>query len=482
MTYDQLQDTYSQRIIQFQIAVRHHVRLMNYLALSRLASLILLVWFIVLGAKNDQPLFYGASVTMLAAFLVLVSRYNKQKDLRNLNTALKELNEREQACQEHRFHTLPEGMEFADPSHPWSNDLDLFGKGSLYQFMNRTSTLKGSALLAGFLTTEPGSPETITERQGINENLRKKIDFRQTFTARGSLIIEKDDDIQGILKWLSAPAYIVKYRWLFFLALGVSITALVIIAAGIINPAAFNFLLPLLFFNFTVLSPFLARTNRYQQTISKKHELLEGYAQLLKIIAASGFEHPVLQENCKKAREGMKEVERLSRLLNFFDQRLNMLLGSIFNGLFLYDFIMMHLLESWKKRNSGKIMDWIEIMGWTDAMITLSGFAYNHPDFVLPEIKAENKSLEFEEMGHPLIPPGKRVNNQLTIRDEKIVIITGANMAGKSTFLRSLGINTILAYAGCPVCASRFSDRFHGALFKHAYGRLPGRRRVLLSG
>ncbi|MFH0759061.1 MAG: DNA mismatch repair protein MutS [Bacteroidota bacterium] len=462
MTHDQLRDTYSHRIKQFQTATKHHVRLMNYIALFRLASLIVMVWLVVLAIKNSQPLFHGAAAVLVVVFLFLVSRYNRQKDLRNLNIRMMESNQREAACLEHRFNTLPDGMEYADPSHPWSHDLDLFGKGSLFQYLNRTVTLKGSALLAGILTTEPGSPEAITERQGINTNLRDKIDFRQIFTARGSLVKEKDDDLPGIFRWLSASAYIVRHRWLFFLALGISPTAMGIIVAGFLNPGAFRYLLPLLLFNYTLLSPFLMRTNRYQETISKKHELLEGYARLLEIIAANGFDHPVLQGNRKKALEGMKELAKLSRLLGFFDQRLNMLLGVLLNGLFLFDFIMIHLLESWKKRNSERIMEWIELTGWTDAMISLSGFAYNHPYFVLPEMNEEHTSMELHDLGHPLIPRGKRVTNHLTIGDEKIVIITGANMAGKSTFLRSLGVNTILAYAGCPVCASRFNTPFMG--------------------
>ncbi|MCK4746632.1 MAG: hypothetical protein KAT15_06345, partial [Bacteroidales bacterium] len=400
---DQLRDTYTQRIAQFQGAIRHHSRMMNYFSLFRFLSLGLLVYFMVLGVKNQHALFYSCSGLMVISFLFLVSRYNRQKELRDLNTRLRDLNDRERLCLDHRFHSYPDGMEYADLSHPWSHDLDLFGKGSLYQYLNRTSTLNGSALLAGLLTTEPEYPGVIRQRQGIIGDLREKTGFRQTFTARGSMVNEGKDDLPGIRKWLSVSAYITRHRWLFLLALGISGIALGIILLGILRPGGFWFLLPLLLFNWTMLSPFLVRTNHYQQTISKKHELLEGYAQLLKIIADTGFDHPDLLVNREKAREGMKEVVRLSRLLNVFDQRLNMLLGVVFNGLFLFDFIMLHLLEKWKQRNREKIMEWIGITGWTDAMISLSGFAYNHPDFGLPEIVDAPEFMEMKEVGHPLI-------------------------------------------------------------------------------
>ncbi len=462
MTGEQLRDNYTQRISRFRSAIRHHSRRMNYISIARLLALVALVWFIVLGLKYNNPFWYGVSGLAAAGFLLLVIRHNHQREKKELNRQLQYLNEQELSCLDHRFHEFPGGDEFADPSHPWSHDLDLFGKGSLFQYLNRTSTVKGSALLAEILTTEPENEGVILERQGIAREMKERVDFRQTFTATGAMIKEKPGDLEGIGKWLEASAYIVRFRWLFYLALGISATATGIIIYGIFDPGIFRFLLPLLLFNFTLLSPFVVRTNRYQQTISRKHQLLEGYARLLKIIAQTPFEHPGLRDRKERARQGMKEVERLSKLLNIFDQRLNMLLGAIFNGLFLFDFIMLHLLERWKSRNKDHIMEWIGITGWTDACVSLSGFAYNHPGYSWPEISGQGEVMELAGLGHPLIAPGKRVDNDLAIRDEKVVIITGANMAGKSTFLRSLGVNMVLAYTGCPVCASSFRSGFMG--------------------
>ncbi|MCP4314194.1 MAG: hypothetical protein GY790_23320 [Bacteroidetes bacterium] len=462
MSKEQLHDIYSQRITSFQSAVSHHTRLMNYLSLIRLLSLVAMVWFIVLAIKHHNPVFYGCSAVMLIIFLLLVKRFIFQKDLRNLNTRLRKLNELETACLNHQFRDMPDGMEFADPSHPWSHDLDLFGRGSLYQYLNRTSTLKGKTILANILTTEPESQEVIENRQRVIGNLKERIDFRQTFTARGAMFEEQEGDIAGIEKWLTSSAYITKHRWLFYLALGISALTIFIIVYGIIVPGGTRYLLYPLLFNFAVLSPFLARTGRYQQSISKKHNLLEGYALLLKLIAETPFENQELMENQMKAKGGMREVVRLSKLLNLFDQRLNMLLGIIFNGLFLFDFIMLHLLERWKRKNRDMIMEWIHITGHTDALISLSGFAWNHPGFITPRIEGEQGPIEVKGLGHPLIRTDKRVDNDLSINDEQVVIITGANMAGKSTFLRALGINTLLAYTGCPVCATTFRMGFIG--------------------
>ncbi len=460
MSQKSLHDTYTQRISSFQSAASFHARRMNWLSIVRLLSLVAIVWFIVLAVKYDNPIFYACSGLMLFSFLFLVKRFNYQKDLRNLNTRIRDLNQKELSCLKHEFREYPDGREFTDHGHAWSHDLDLFGRGSLYQFLNRTSTLKGKAVLAEALTTLPPGPETIHQRQQHISDIKERIDFRQTFTARGQMFNETERDLPGIEKWLSTPTYITNRKWLFYLALVVSFLTIFIIVYGIIVPGGARLLLPLLLFNFAMLSPFLARTNQVQASISKKHDVLEGYALLLKLIAETPFENSDLRADQAKASDGMKEVARLSKLLSFFDQRLNMLLGVILNGLFLFDFTMLHLLERWKRQNQDKILEWIEITGSTDAKISLSGFVWNHPDFILPQIEEKQGPLEVAGLGHPLIRPDKRVDNDLAINEEQVVIVTGANMAGKSTFLRALGINTVLAYTGCPVCATKFSMGF----------------------
>jgi len=462
MSRGHLSSTYSERISHFTEAVRRQTRRINLFSLARLLALIAMVWLLVLGIKTDAGLFYLLSGLMLVLFLSLVSIFNKHKGERDLLRQLLLLNEKELACLEHDFHDLPDGSEHTDTSHPWAHDLDLFGKGSLFQYLNRSSTLKGSEILAAMLSREPGSADTILNRQQITDDLKERIDFRQHYTASGELVEEKPEDLQDIARWIDSTTYINKYPWLFYLALGISLFTLLILLGMIFDASRFKLLLYPFLFNMMVLSPFLLRTQKYQEAISKKHGLLEGYARLLKEIAQTSFSHPDLQKRSKLAREGTIRVKRLSRLLHLFDQRLNMLIGFLLNGLFLFDFIMLHLLERWKRKNRKEIMEWIEITGWTDAMISLSGFAWNHPGFRMPEFIEQDDGMEISGLGHPLIPDQKRITNDLLITREKVVVITGANMAGKSTFLRSMGVNMVLGYAGCPVCATRFRCSYMG--------------------
>jgi hypothetical protein len=462
MSGENLSSMYSDRISHFAEAVRLQTRRINLFSLARLLVLVAMIWFLVSGIKTGHILFFLLSALMLILFLSLVSIFNRLKGERDLLTQLLLLNEKELACLNHDFYDLPDGSEHADKSHAWSHDLDLFGKGSLFQYLNRTSTLTGSKILAEMLTTEPGSAEAVLNRQLVTEDLRERIDFRQHFTASGSMVKEKPEDLSDIIRWLDSSAYISRYPWLFYLALTVSLLSLLIIAAIIFDSSRFMLLLFPFVFNMLIISPFLLRTQKYQETISRKHDLLKGYAGLLKQIASTSFAHPELKDKSRQAGEGMIRVARLSRLLQIFDQRLNMIFGVVLNGLFLFDFIMLHLLEGWKKKNQETIMEWIRITGWYDAMISLAGFAWNHPDYCLPRLNEQKKDLEIGGLGHPLIPLQKRVSNDLEITGEKVVVITGANMAGKSTFLRSLGVNMVLAYTGCPVCATNFCCSYMG--------------------
>lgn len=461
-TREQLRSVYTDRALRFAENIRKVSGRINAIELARLGALVATIWILVLAIRHESPALYALTLLLAAGFLTLVTLHNRHKQQRELYRQIKALNETEKECLEHHFESNPDGRKFAVPSHAWSHDLDIFGRGSLYQYLNRTSTLRGQELLARWLTTEPDGLIDIQHRQEIIQELKQRLEFRQHFTGASRLVKEEEEDHSDLSRWLANRSYIQTQGWLFYLAWVMSALSLGMITGLILGAVTIWGLILVAVVNFSILSPFLYRTSQYQSSVSKKHLLLEGYAGLLKLIAGEPFGHGDLKEKAVKAGEGMREVARLSKLLNLFDQRLNMLLGAILNGLFLFDFIMLRLLENWKKKNSGQILEWIELIGWTDSMVSLGGFAYNHPLFTLPELNNDQDVIELEGLGHPLIPDQKRVDNDLRIDSEKVVVITGANMAGKSTFLRSLGINTVLAYTGCPVCATRYRTSLMG--------------------
>lgn len=489
-------ETYRKRLSKLEILISGLSRRINLLSLARLALLILSIYSLIRGLALNLAWLYLLTALSFLAFLVLVIVFNRQKSKRELQRKIRELNQQELRCLDHEFGELPDGARFADSEHPWSHDLDLFGPGSLFQYLNRCGSAHGENTLAAMLSSAPEDAEQVGKRQELIRDLAPRVAFRQEFTARGRLLDATEDVIDDLEEWSRSESYISRHPWLYYLALVITVCSTGVFIAALFDGSRFWWLLYILFLNFGILSFFMMRTNQYQRSISKKTGLLQSYAGRMRCIQEEGFAHPEWIRAREIAREGTRQTARLSRLLGMFDQRMNMLMGIVLNGLFLYDFHMLHHLERWKRRNGDKIMAWIRLVNHMDAMNSLGGFAFNHPEFTFPTFTGSSPgdtepgnttpaasepghgeaepltsssepglagpsgSLEISALGHPLIPGGRRVDNDLALKDEKIVVITGANMAGKSTFLRAVGVNLVLAYTGCPVCATRFSMPF----------------------
>jgi len=457
MTPDSPQSYYRSRLEQTGLLLKKQTNKIRFISILRLFTIVAGVYFLISGIRTSHPLFYLAAALLLILFFALVVYHKNQSEQHDLLTELRKLNEEELQALDHAYSDKADGSEFIDPHHAWSHDLDLFGPGSLYQYMNRTATLTGKVQLSRLLTSVADSRQTITERQARVKSLCKLSDFRQLYIAHARLLEEKDDDLPSLDRWGKSVMYTSRNRWLFPVALIISGVSLTLIIAGIFNPGFFSYLLPVIFVNWGLLSPFLVKNNRYHDMVSRKAELMDQYARLLKLLAEEDPEPAVWGNMREKALQGAAGIKRLSSILGLFDQRLNMFMGAVLNSLFLFDFHVVFLLERWKKKHSGDMMEWIELTGEAEAYITMGGFAFNHPDYVYPELEEGRRYLRAKDLGHPLIPGAKRVRNDLVIEKEKVVVITGANMAGKSTFLRAIGVNTVLSYAGCPVCATEFS-------------------------
>lgn len=457
MTREQVLTYYKENLTVAEKSISAQQNKLRFTAFLRLFSVVAAVFFLVNGIRNDHHLLFLITGLFTILFFALVIFHKHQSDRLDLLNELKKLNAEELEILEHRFSERADGSNFKDPHHPWSHDLDLFGSGSLYQFINRTSTITGSNYLADLLTRTSESAETVRTRQECTRSMRNRSTFRQLYTATARLFNEEKDDIPSLERWKNAEVYTDRNKWLQPVAVIISLLSLGIGIAGIIDYTNFSYYLPLLFLNWGLMSPFVVKNNRYHENISKKAELMDRYSKLLQLIASEDLETETWGNSRDIAKKGAREIKRLSSLLGLFDQRLNMVIGILLNSLFLFDIHMVFLLERWKRTHSAEMMQWIDVTGEVEAFITLGGFAFNHPDYVFPVLEEGKRSFTAKELGHPLIPEKKRISNDLVIDREKVAVITGANMAGKSTFLRSVGINMVLAYSGAPVCASTFS-------------------------
>jgi hypothetical protein len=449
-------EQYEQRKEDFENLLKRQKKALTYISLLRLLVIVLAVYFIVMGVKTGQALLWPIAGLMIILFFVLVSYHKNQNDKRKLLLELITLNSKELDCLENDYSENPDGKQFISPDHPWTFDLDMFGQRSLYQYINRTATHPGPKKLADYLQEPQLEEKQIKTRQALVQELSQKINLRQYFTANAKLMDIEEDDFEEVIHWSEKPVFIENYKWTKVIAWIMTFLSSSIIIAGIFSSDFFRLLIPVIIINFALLSPFVARTNRYQVMVSKKHSFLKTYAVLLDILSKEKFEHPDLQEMNEKCKDGSKAIKKLSAILDLFDQRLNLLVGFFLNALFLFDFFMLHRLAAWSNEYKDDFKKWLEITGQSDALFSLAGFAYNHPQNNYPSIEENYHGLTAKNLGHPMIPFEKRVDNSIEINNEKVILITGANMAGKSTFLRSLGINLVLGYAGCPVSAKKF--------------------------
>lgn len=460
MTSKDRKKIFAERKNMFGDSIRKQKRKLSIISFLRLAAVIMVIYFIVLGVKTESSLPWVVSGLMTVLFFSLVAYHKNATDKKNLLQNLIDINDKELNCLDRKFSDNPDGKEFLNRDHAWSYDLDIFGEGSLFQYINRTATHQGPELLAASLTTVAEKDEKILSKQEKIKEFAEKLDLRQIFIAQAMQMNIEKGEYEQVLKWSECRVFVEKQSWTKVAAWITTLISSATIIAGIVNPAFFQLFIPIVLINLSILSPFFNRTNHYQAAISKKHSFLKTYAVLLNLLAGEDFTHPDLVEIKQQCKNGSIAIRELSAILDLFDQRLNILVGFTLNALFLFDFYMLHRLAKWNRDHKKDFEDWLNISGSTDAIISLAGFAYNHPEYTYPEINSELTGINALDLGHPMIVPEKRIDNSIETQAEKVILITGANMAGKSTFLRAVGVNMVLTYAGCPVCAKRLQTGY----------------------
>ena len=350
------------------------------------------------------------------------------------------------------------GAEYINTSHDYSNDIDLFGSSSIYQFLNRTCTGNGSDILAGWLS-DPGKlcNDLYLRHESIKE-LTANEKWYQEFLALGMLNPLKKEDIEGLITWLKEDddfssglfKNITRY-----LLPALTIFSLSLLIAGVLHYVYFT---SLFLINMIVVGTGLKKTNRIHNLVSRKYQFLLTTGLLLEVFNNKVFSSALLSgmrnELIGSSHSAIKSIGRLTRILQSFDSRMNMLVGFALNGLLLWDYQCIYSLQKWKSETKDTLPSSLNIIGQVDALISLAIFSFNNPDFAFPVISEGPTVFGAASMGHPLINEDKRVCNDFAI-DEKgsVFVITGANMAGKSTFLRTVAVNYILAMIGSPVCA-----------------------------
>jgi len=401
------------------------------------------------------------AISVFVAFLVLSFFDSRLKRRIKITEILIQINTKEVTALQGNYSTFDPGNEFVDQSHDYTHDLDIFGEGSLFQFINRTSTIFGKLRLAEYFSNAFGQSDKIIQRQQSVKELSEMVELRQKLQLifHDEKITESDKT--EITTWLGSESPVKNLKLIRILAYGlpaITLTSILLSIAGIIAFPSFLIVLQLM-----IVFLYVRQTMHVQNIITSKTKILNKYAQCLLLLEDNGFKSEYLINKQKQllAEEGKipsKAIHQLSVILNYMDSNLNILVSIFLNGLFMFNLHLLIKVEKWKKQNQENVPIWFESIATFDAMSSLANFAYNNNQYIYPELITNDFGFIAENFGHPLIDAEQRVVNNIEIKGwNQFAIITGANMSGKSTFLRTIGVNYILAMAGAPVCASKLS-------------------------
>jgi len=353
-----------------------------------------------------------------------------------------------------------DGSEFRDENHPFSGDLDIFGPSSLFQLLNTSRTFLGRMEMRQALTHPLGDEAAIAARQAAVRELAGKLDWRQSFQVAALLSGAAARDPQALFQWAGEHKAFYARPWLKQLSWWLPCFSALALLGSFLLPQSVPATLPvslyliqagLLYWRRRDMSATFAIAHQYKENI-------KSYGRMLQLLAEENWQSPLLQKLRGRLEDtagipAHQQVARLDKAVDMTYMRYNQLYF-LFDIITLWDFHCQIALERWKNHSGHSLPDWCQVVGQTEMLASLAILPHDHPDWAWPQVSAENSGFHGRDLAHPLLGQ-ERVGNNLRLGQAgEIFLITGSNMSGKSTLLRTAGINLVLAYAGTVVCAA----------------------------
>ena len=430
----------------------------NTISLLRLASILL---FLLLGyyyLQESRMLLLGLSISFLIAFFLLMRWHSKLQFQIKMGEALRSINTNEREYLENNKLPFENGEEFIDFQHPYAYDLDVFGNHSLFQNFNRTATYIGKKTLANQCVRLLPNEEIIRNQEAVKE-LADKLDWRQEFLALAKISQDTKSAYESLLKWSKSNSTPLSKGtvWISILSpvlfLGAAVAYWITSNVVYLNVLSFIFI-----FNLGFLGRFMKRIQLEIAHSSNIDTIISHYGLLLQKIEKEDFKAEKLIQLQKQLmyqnEKASVHLKQLASLFSSMDTIQNLITGVAFNGTFLFNLHIFKALIVWKNQHAQVLENWLVVMGEFEMLNSLANVSYNNPDFVFPDLNT-NYEISFSNLSHPLLAKKSRVGNDIDFQPQSFMILTGSNMSGKSTFLRSLGINMVLTGMGGVVCATQ---------------------------
>lgn len=456
-------DDYVNRLKTYNNLIKEQNNSIKVIAYLRFFTLIigLSVTFYTFRIKSYY-ISTGVFILQLLIFIYLVIEHDKEIKKRKYSIALKDINEKAIKKLNGQWKSFEDdGSEFKNEEHSYSNDLDIFGKGSLFQWINSSKTFMGRQNLKSRLTNPLKTPLDINTMQQSLQELSADLEWRQLFEAEGMIISNERINPEELYKWSKDRNELYAKTWLILLVrLLPGITLLLIILAYFTSLVNFKLLCFMSFAQLAILFIGAKKRSETFNNIYKYKNSINIYLRLLSLIIEKDFKSDYLKQLknnlvISKDEDAVKAIKKLANIYDKISERNNAFF-IIINMLLLWDYQCMILFEKWRIKSGKDLKKWFDVIGEFEALNSISNIIYENPEWVMPLISDNDYIIKAEKIGHPLLGEKMVCNNTTIDKTKNILLITGSNMSGKSTFLRTVGINLILSYIGAPVCAKKF--------------------------
>ncbi|UKJ08096.1 MutS-related protein [Solitalea lacus] len=452
---------YQQELAIVNSQIKHYTELVNRYSLFRLGTIIGGLTILFVSFKFDSPwLSAGIAILIVLLFIWLIATQNKYDQQKEYHINLKKVLENELNVMSKQASIYNNGHTFEDDHHSYTSDLDIFGPKSLFQLINRCATVQGIEELSAWLK-HPADINAINSRQEAVKEICQKHKWRTHFQTLLLFNLSlKENPVEGLLRYLKLPRenhkllrrYVMVAPWLF----------IGLLCASFLIPKLFAFVIALGISHIGIIINNQLYINKTDVLVGKIGKTLSDFSAAFKAIENENWQSSLcihLTDSMKSNTESTisETINLLSSLIIKLDYRLNVYVAVILNAIFLWDLRQVFAIENWKELNKANIDEAFHCLAKFEVLNSMACLSANNSSWIFPEIiESENCTYEAKELGHPLIAQNLRItNNYELINDRKIDIITGSNMAGKSTFLRTLGINAVLGLSGASVCASQ---------------------------
>jgi hypothetical protein len=394
-------------------------------------------------------------------FFWLVRRHGREKKRVEWLDALARVNAEAASRVRRDWHALPDPeWRDVDPDHPYAGDLDLVGPASVAQLLARVSSAPGREILRAWLLA-PAPPDEIRARQAAVVELTPLLDFRDALLALGRRIWLTDRTQRDLERWAAGDPWLARERWLVALSIALPVATLALGLGAIAGAVSSSLWLWPVAASAILTGIHSGALKRTLAPVADKTDALAGYAEMTKLVSEARFESPLLRrlqgELTRGDRPAHEALASLRVLADLSQVRSSPMLHMILQWLGLWDFHVARAVERWQRIHGRHLAAWLSALGQVEGLGALAGLAHGNPQWTFPDVDVEATAVEATGLGHPLLGGHARVTNDVAVGPPgTFLLVTGSNMSGKSTLLRAIGVNVVLAQAGAPVCATRF--------------------------